>query len=354
MEENIYYDINETLTHNCLFNFVCGNRSGGKTYGFKKWAIADYIKRGNQFAYVRRYESEISGKIEAFFDDVCIEFPDYEFDVNGRKFRMRPRCDPNDKAAVKASKWEVIGHCFILSKAMTYKSVPFPKVNKILFDEFLIEKGAYRYLPNEVDKFNDLYVTVARPGSDHPEVIVFFMSNAITFTNIYFLYFGIKPPANGKRFFKVKGKDILLQMVNKDGMIRRQKNTRFGKIIDGTKYAAYAFDNEFYLDDATFIERRSEAAKCVFGIVYKGFIIGVWIDYNEGLMYASDKYDPCRGIMYAVTQEDHTPDTTLVKTVNQGFYMKQFIQCYKDGDVRFENMRVKNLCYEIIRSLSMR
>ena len=67
--KNIYYDIGETLTHNCLFNFVCGNRSAGKTYGFKKWAISSWIKTGMQFGYIRRYETEINkGKLDKFFN----------------------------------------------------------------------------------------------------------------------------------------------------------------------------------------------------------------------------------------------------------------------------------------------
>lgn len=355
MSESIYYDIKETLTHNCLFNFVCGNRSGGKTYGFKKWAIEDWIKRGNQFGYVRRYKTEVDkGKLDRFFDDVCVEFPEWEFKVDGNKFMIRKRNEDNVDKGKNKTPWEVIGYSFVLSIAVTYKSVPFPKITKIAFDEFLIEKGSYRYLPDEVNKFNDLYNTIARPGSDHPEVIVFFLSNAISFTNIYFLAYDIKPPKDGKRFYKVKGKDILLQMVSKEGMVERQKSTRFGNIISGSKYEEYAFENKFYLDDDTFIERKSDNARHLYTMIYNGMKFGVWCDYLEGLLYVSEKYDPYAKIMYAITQADHSPNTMLIRSVSKGLYLKQFIECYRDGCVRFENMKVKNCCYEIFKLLSLR
>lgn len=355
LNKQIYYDIGETLTHNCLFNFVCGNRSAGKTYGFKKWAISSWIRTGRQFAYVRRYETGINkGKLSAFFDDVRVEFPEYEFKVEGLTFFARLLFKSDDANAKNPNKWEVIGYCFVLSKAVTFKSVPYPMVDKILFDEFLIDKGNYRYLPDEVNKFNDLYVTIARPGSTHCDVIVFFMSNAISFTNIYFLAYNLKQPAPGQRFYKVKGKDILLQMVSKDEMIARQKQTRFGKIIEGTRYEQFAFENKFYLDDDTFIEKRSDSAKYVFSMIYQGQTIGCWIDYREGIIYASEKFDPYGQAVYAITQKDHKPNTMLLRGLSRTVYLKMFVEMYADGNVRFENMKVKNLCYEIIRMCNVR
>lgn len=361
-QESIYYDINDTLTHNCLFNFVCGNRSAGKTYGFKKWAIKDWIKTKNQFGYIRRYESEVNeGKLERFFDDVGKEFPEYEFKVSGLIFYIREQLKPNeieidDKGNIKKNDkpWEVIGYCFILSKAVTFKSVPYPHINKLLFDEFLIEKGVYRYLPDEVFKLNDLYTTVARPGTDHIRVIIFFMANAITFTNIYFLSYGLKPPAPNKEYYKPKGKSILLQMVAKDSMVERQKKTEFGKIVEGTTYEKYAFENKFYMDDSTFIERKTNNAKYYFTINFMDNKFGLWLDYEEGILYVSEKVDPCCKIEYALTQKDHKPNTMLIRSVNKSIYLKSFIDCYKDGNVRFENMKIKNICYDVIKMLIVR
>ena len=86
VDTSIFYDGNRTLTHNCLFNFVVGSRTAGKTFWFKKWAIEDFIKNENQFAYVRRYEKELKESLDTFFDDIRFLFPDHELKVQGRNF----------------------------------------------------------------------------------------------------------------------------------------------------------------------------------------------------------------------------------------------------------------------------
>ena len=64
-----------------------------------------------------------------FFDDIMQEFPDHEFKADRGLFRI-------DK--------EVAGWYFPLSKAVMLKSMPFPNVTLIIFDEFIIGTGAYR------------------------------------------------------------------------------------------------------------------------------------------------------------------------------------------------------------------
>ena len=184
---SIYYNLGELLSYNCLFNFVIGNRGGGKTYGFKDWAIKDFLKNGNQFIYLRRYKSELVDS-DKFFSDIQLAYPDHDFKVDGRTFKIDD---------------EVAGYAVALSTALTKKSVPYPLVNKIGFDEFLVDKGAIHYLPNEVTAFLEFYSTVSRlrEGSLKDEVRVLFMGNNISITNPYFNYFSIKPILN-KRFNK--------------------------------------------------------------------------------------------------------------------------------------------------------
>lgn len=334
INKSIFYDIGRTLTHNCLFNFIIGNRGGGKTYAFKKWAIKDFLKNGNQFIYLRRYETEIKEVKTKFFNDIIAnnEFPEVEFSIVGNTAKI------NGKVA---------GYFLTLSKAKIHKSTSYPYVNKIGFDEFIIEKGVYRYLENEVDAFNDLYETVARPGTGHMDVLVFFLSNAVTITNPYFLYYDLQAPRPPKVFFK-KG-DILVQMVANKDFIDKKKATRFGKIISGTRYSDYAIENKFYLDDDTFIEKKSDTANYFITLKYKGNMYGVWVDYSVGKMWVSEKVDPCCKLIYSMTMNDHSPNTLLLKQLNRAIFVKQFIENYKMGLVYFENMKVKNITYEIIK-----
>ena len=68
----MFYNGYQTITHNAVFNMIIGPRGYGKSFWAKEWAIKDFIKRGNQFMYVRRYNSDLK-EIFKFFDDIITE-----------------------------------------------------------------------------------------------------------------------------------------------------------------------------------------------------------------------------------------------------------------------------------------
>lgn len=323
----MYYDGFKTLTYNALFNFVVGSRGKGKTYFFKKWSIKDFLKTGNQFIYVRRYKDEFAD-LGMFFNDILGEFPDHSFECKGKKFYI------NSKIA---------GYAVTLSTSKIKKSTAYPLVNKIGFDEFIIDTGIYHYLPDEVTNFLELYETVARTRDN---VRVFFLSNAITVSNPYFMYFHIELPREGLIFRKG---DILLELAQTKDFIDFKKNTRFGKMMEGTEYAAYAFENNFLRDNDTFISKKSERATFFFAFTYKDLIYGVWIDYSIGKMFVSNDTDPYSRLHYALTLKDHKPNTLLIKRLNNSVLFKKFIENYKIGNVFFESIKIKNTCYDVIR-----
>ena len=79
---------------------------------------------------------------------------------------------------------KLAGYGFAISNAVVLKSSTFPLVDKIIFDEFIIDKGNITYLSNEVDKFLETYETIARMRN----VKVYFLGNAISIANPYFDY----------------------------------------------------------------------------------------------------------------------------------------------------------------------
>lgn len=328
MDKSFYYNGNILLTYNALFNFVIGNRGAGKTYWFKKWAINDFLKNGNEFIYLRRYDTEFNeGKKERFFDDIASEFPDHSFKVKGYVAYI------DDKVA---------GYFKALSKAKIEKSVPFPNVDKVGYDEFILDTGVYHYLKDEVMNFLEFYETVARLRDN---VRVFFLSNAITLTNPYFLYFRIQP--NKKRYQRIKD-DIMVELVANESFIKEKKKTRFGKLIDGTKYGEYAIENSFLRDNDTFVEKKTGYCKFDFGLIYNGQKYGIWWDYKQGLYFVSKDVDPNNKFIFTLTMQDHTPNTQLIKGTKINM-IECFIKYYKLGRVRYESINLKNITYEIIR-----
>ena len=342
----IFYDGYKTLTYNALFNFIIGNRGGGKTYWSKKWAIADFIKTGNQFVYVRRYKPELI-TTKNFFADIMDEFPDHEMKSDGKHFKIDGK---------------IAGYAMALSTSKILKSNPYPKVTKIIFDEFIIDKGVYHYLPNEVEYFLDLYETIARLR----DVKVFFLANAITQTNPYFIYFDIELPYgkytqafynNGDgRFSKKKCKDypdVLIELVQNEDFINEKRKQRFGGLISGTKYGGYAIENKFLRDSTTFIEKKADKCRFLYSINYMGYVFGIWLDSTAGLIYLSFDLEADNKINFAFTTADHKLNTMLVSSVKQSGYLSQMFEAYKMGNLRFESMDIKNIFHELLREVTI-
>lgn len=350
IDRSIFWDINKTLTYNILINIILGNRGGGKSYGAKKRAIDNFIKKREQFGYIRRYKEDLKKPMEQFFKDIEWEYPDYEFKVMGDKFlcRLRP--------ADEKEKWtedDICGYGFVLSTANNKKSISFPKITMLIYDEFLLDKGNQRYLTNEVEQLLNLYETVARPGTGHPRVILFLLANAISVTNPYFLYWNLQMPKradkNGKYIWKHPTRPILVEDVRNEKFIDVKKNTEFGQLIEGTNYADYSIENKFLLDNDTFIEKRTQKARYFFTFIYKEKKFGVWVDYKEGKIWVSDDVDPSFILVYSLTLKDHQPNTMFLKGKGKTGHFKTFVDNYKLGNVYFESINIKNMCYEVIQ-----
>lgn len=349
IDTSMFWDINATLTHNILINVIVGNRGGGKTFGCKRRAIDNFIKRGEQFGYIRRYKDDLKEPMARFFDDIIYLYPDYEFMTDSKYFYIREKSETNGKW----SKKDIAGFGFVLSTANNKKSISYPNITTLIFDEFLIDRGNIRYLPNEPVALLNLYETVARPGTNHPRVIMFMLANALSITNPYFMYWDLKMPTrqdkNGKWIWKHPKRPILVEDVRNEKFIDRKKNSEFGQLIAGTTYAGYSIDNKFLLDDDTFVEKKTGNARYWCTIVYKGTYIGIWIDGTEGRMYASKDIDPSYPLVYSVTLQDHSPNMMLLKNRSRNQHFKIFLDNFEMGNVRFENVNIKNLCYEVLK-----
>lgn len=350
LDTSIFWNARQTLTHNMLINVIVGNRGGGKSYGAKEWGIDNFINKGEQFGYIRRYKEDLKEPMLQFFKDIEMKYPEYEFKADSKYFyiRLRP-ADPDEK-------WtddDIAGYGFTLSTASNRKSIAYPKITTLIFDEFLLDKGNQLYLSDEPIKLLNLYETVARPGTGHPRVVLFMLANALSITNPYFLFWDLKMPKkqdkNGKYIWKHPTRPILVEDVRNEAFIDKKKNTEFGRLITGTRYADYSIDNKFLLDNDTFIERKSANARYFFTFIYKGKKYGVWADFKEGKMWVSEDIDPSFLLVYTLTLKDHQPNTMFLKSKNRQGNFKSFIENYKMGNVYFENMNVKNIAYEVLQ-----
>lgn len=300
------------------------NGGVGKSYGIKKYVIKRFLKKHKQFIYLRRYDTELkkSLKDNEFFKDIANdpELTNNEMYIRGDKFYI------NDMLA---------GYAIPLSKASIFKSVPFPDVDIIIYDEFLIDNNTYHYIPDEPEKLLDFMETVGRLRN----IKVFLLGNSISLINPYFDYFNISLPYNSdiKTF---KEGLILINYIKNEVYREVKRESNFGKLIDGTKYGSYAIDNEFLKDNYNFIKKKSPKSKFFFNLILNGHTYGVWMDYNSNDMYISKHYNNNHPVTITFNYQDHSENTIMLKS--KSVFFQNLVKHYQNGWLYFETLQIKS------------
>lgn len=335
MSENIFYNYDRIISYNAFLNILVGSRGVGKTYGFSKFAVKQFLKYKRRFVLIRRFKSEIEDAFDEFFEKLIKnnEFPDLKLSAKGGKFYINN---------------ELAGYTMTLSTAGKKKSKNYLNVKYIVFDEFIIEEGQGYYLKNEVKHFLGAIETIGRLE----DLKVFLLGNAVTENNPYYLYFNLERPYNNDiKLFK--DGLILIQYIVNEEYIKAKKETRFGRLVAGTDYEDYAINNNFIDNNNNFIEKKNGSSKFMFSFAYKNNKYGVWVDYNNGKMYISRDYIE-NGLCFATTTQDHSPNTLLYSIAKKYTCWKMFIENYKLGNVYFENVKIKNISKEVLKNIILR
>ena len=318
-----YYDISTILSYNKILNFIIGQRGGGKTFGAKKWAINDFLKKGNEFIWIRHFKTEIKQLRRNFFDDIIHSglFPDVEFAIKGDKLYINN---------------QLCGYLVALTTSNQLKSSSFPKVNKIIFDEFIFEKGHNHYKGDEVNDFVNLMDTVIRDRDNCRAVLI---ANNVQTTNPYFTYFKIRGDQS-KRFVFNHERGICIEFYTGDVYAQERLKTRFGKLIDGTEYGDFSLYNKPLHDNNEFVESKPPKARFWYALVWNGVYIGVWLDNDTEKIYLSSKYDSS-GQIFSLTTKDHSENTMFIKQFKQMSHIKKVKYAYSIGYLWFENQMLK-------------
>lgn len=321
---DMYYDIDRACSYNEPFNMILGGRGIGKTYSWKKKAIRAFLKNGIQFAYIRRYDSELQQVADTLFNDIIFneEFPGHDIKY--------------EKGVWKVDK-EVAGFPFALTRNKDYKSASYPRINNLLFDEFLVENGRSAYLKREPFKLFDLYETIARMRDN---VVLFMMANTISKANPYFLEWNLMPQKD-KEF--IVRNHILLQIVPVDNEFRETKNsTRFGEMSRALGYADYSVDNNFYVDTDVQTFSKTKSSRYMFSFVWKGKTYGFWFDYKSGYNIISYDYDSYSTRIFTLDKESVSATVNYINEYSKHPYFAKIRQSFCNGTLRYEHEKIQH------------
>lgn len=167
---------------------ILGERSNGKSFAVKELLIKRAYKNDEQFGYLRRYNEDTKDYlVTEYFSDVIRNKNGHEYIkewTNGeyttvtayRKSIYFANYDEENDKMVRGKK---IGRMFGLSASEHYKSLAFPEIKSIVYEEFIT--NSY-YLPDEPKLMLNFMSTVFRHEKGH----VYCIGNKVSRINPYF------------------------------------------------------------------------------------------------------------------------------------------------------------------------
>ena len=189
-----YYSIKSFLARvpDAHYYMVIGERSNGKTYSILEYVLERYVRFGEEFVYIRRFDEDIKYKRGSQIFDNLInnkviekmthgEWNDVYYYAN--KWYLRKTDRDNPKETVISEK--PFGYALSLSSEEHDKSLAYPNVKNIFFEEFLSRRN---YLPDEFILFTSVLSTVIRLRDD---VKIFMAGNTINKYAPYFAEMGL-------------------------------------------------------------------------------------------------------------------------------------------------------------------
>lgn len=186
-----YYNTNKIDKKKAVYNVIFGERSNGKTYALLLKSLKKFIETREQFAYLRRWQEDVIGRRASGIFASINENKEVEKLTNGNysavhylngKFYL---CNYDNKGRALFNDFDEIGHLFALSATEHNKSISYPKVTTVIFDEFLTDR---LYLPDEFILFMNTLSTIIRKRDN---VKIYMLGNTVNKYNPYFQEMGL-------------------------------------------------------------------------------------------------------------------------------------------------------------------
>lgn len=326
----MFFDLSDVLVEKMFLNFVTSARGAGKTFSSLKDLVQDFIDNENQFIYIRRTKIELEKCLPSLFNDLIKEdiFPNNTLQVKGENLLIDGK---------------IAGRGIALSTAFQLKSIPFPKVKWLLFDEFISESKSY--LKDEVTKFLSLIETIGRLRN----VTVICLANQDTIFNPYYAYFAVKPASPTTKKTRFRTQSIMIYQFSSQEYKKAKKETLFGKLIDGTPYGNFMLDNEAIKDDYSFIDDLKGVKKTPFvNLTISGTDL---VGYNYEQDSINYLYIASRCHVEGVPSfnlDKQLRENRTIESIRRNPYLRRVKLYFDRGFIRFKDVPSKQLISEVI------
>ena len=345
MPKSNYYDGTKLLSLKDINGktpevFMCtSNRSAGKTTYFNRLVVNRFIKRGEKFALLYRFNYELDGCDEKFFKDIKeLFFPEYDVTAAKKMKGISQELYLNE---------EPCGYAISINSADQLKrnSHLFSDIDNIIFDEFQSEQN--HYCDKEVEKFISIHNSIARGRSKQSRYVpVYMISNPVTILNPYYVAMDISTRLQKDTHF-LRGDGFVLEQGYNETAAKALKSSAFNRAFGSSDYIAYSAEGVYLQDDLSFVDTPTGRGKYVATIRYAGIDYGVR-EYPElGIVFCDKSVDYQYPLKITVDTADHKLNYVMVSS---NFILIQKLRYYfEHGCMRFKDLQAKEA---ILKALS--
>ena len=163
------------------------NRSAGKTTYFNRYLVNRFLKYGEKFCLLYRFQDELKDSADKFFKDIHnLFFSAYTMKAvqigNSKMYELFLCSAYDEEDEGKSCGYAVALNC--ADKVKKYSHY-LSDVSRILLDEFQSETN--HYCADEVSKFISIHTSIARGNNSQVRYVpVIMISNAVTLLNPYY------------------------------------------------------------------------------------------------------------------------------------------------------------------------
>ena len=312
--------------------YICtSNRSAGKTTWFSRYAVNRFLKNGEKFMLLYRFNYELDDVADKFFKDISTLF----FDGSVMTSKKRASGIYHELFIDKKS----CGYAVSMNSADQLKKYShlFSDTSRILFDEFQSETS--HYCPNEIKKFISIHTSVARgQGEQSRYVPVIMIGNPVSIINPYYVELGISNRLRENTKF-LKGNGFVLEQGFVENASKAQQLSAFNRAFANNEYVAYSSENIYLNDNKGFIEKMTGNSKYIATIKYQGNNYAIREYAEQGIIYCDDKADLTFSFKITVSADQHTVNYVMLK--KNDFFINILRYYFERGCFRFKNLKCK-------------
>lgn len=340
----LYYDGNKLLNLLDIDKqkpelYICtGNRTGGKTTFWTKYAINRFLQYGEKFCFLYRFQYELKNCAAKIFKDVQSHF------FKNCIFSQQKFSEPH--LQILTCNNAVCGYCIDINGADNIKKLShlLSDVKLIIFDEFQAENG--KYVDREIDKFLSIHTSIARGhGEQRRYCPVILISNTVSLLNPYFNALDISSRLTKSTKF-MRGKGFVLEINYNESAAQQIKQSGIAKAFNGQNQMQYQTEN-VYLDNTAFVAKMYGPNKYIGSIKCNGKFFGIKLFFEDGIIYCSESFDASFPKKYAASLFDQD-ETTILLSLDTCL-LSQLRYFFNKGRFRFQSLICKDA---IIKSLT--